>query len=1139
MRNIYGTRSIIPNNYYFTFDKIYDNEAAVKGASRDSVLIGRAVLAQQERTVWLKTNNGYLKVAKLDNEGRFIYSEGYSLQNSENIDTLNSKGNTFNDDGCYLVDTRQHPDIAGTFPTVTGIKNTTDDSGNTIEEYKKNSFFVLNQFSEEAPKEFFKQVTETDKDGTITSQTNAEAAQRNGVTLYKKDTSTNSTEATFVPAVELSIDAKTVYYILDKAIIPVYQVIHDLTGAFDEDTENTIAKIDSVETNTGTTKADITGDILFHYGKTLIRKGYQVFQSTKDNIEKKSSDTSTDKDYNNLVYHEIVTTTDKDKKETKTKKAEYYTYDKGAKKFKGGATINPNGDSFYKEVFWGSCTYTDGNSEVTLYNLGTWVDESEHYTGYLGNLNATQFNHTNTVYDPKEKNLLYEQEGSETRESLHDRDGKKYITLVDAINQLDRVIGSTNERFKGIEGIINDTKDNGYSPKAKNVAGMSGDARHFNIKQNNLADAIIVHDADIGQLGKELTSDYTYNLNFTNTTWQTSTEDYKGNEGSNLGPEDTDISQINSLTGAIKKLDDILGYQGRLHQLNNNNAAVNASAVSTGKAQQVTNVLTDKRKYNIPEANVIDALIHHDADIGFIEKINTDNTYNLNFNEGQASIDGGTHLDNTDGTDNERTSFSEINSLTGAIKKLDDILGYQGRLNFNTGVGTAAANSGKARLVTGLKTNESDKRQYNIPETNVIDALVHHDADIGQIENINTKNTYNLKFTTDYQENEGTNLNSEEIDFSQINSLTGAIKKLDNVLGSQSRLGCLGNDKDVYVIAAADDNKQNTNAADDARKYNIPESNVIDALIHHDADIGSLETELNTTNTYNLLFTSSSNIGGEGTNLDNTDISNTDRTHASNINSLTGAIKKLDDIIGTQLRLGDKQALNSYPTSVDEDDKAAKSMIAGDSRSAYIAEYNIIDALAHKSADIGDIAFTNIHQGTTLKNLVFNNKDATESIAPGIDKDNNKYKYQSIADAIVILDKLLGSIITLSSKNNFESNSDITTALETLDNLIGAWVTTGWYEKWDGKSETVSEKPFDTIVVYLQNINEWLKTLTENKEDKASMDIFKHLINNLAENMDILDINLTSLTQRVNNLANYGDLPSLGNGGGSITWGTF
>ena len=78
MRSIYGTRSIIPNNYYFTFDKIYKNEKEVQEAN-DSILIGRAVLAKAEHTVWLKTTNGYLKVAKLDNEGRFIYLEGYTL----------------------------------------------------------------------------------------------------------------------------------------------------------------------------------------------------------------------------------------------------------------------------------------------------------------------------------------------------------------------------------------------------------------------------------------------------------------------------------------------------------------------------------------------------------------------------------------------------------------------------------------------------------------------------------------------------------------------------------------------------------------------------------------------------------------------------------------------------------------------------------------------------------------------------------------------------------------------------------------------------------------------------------------------------------------------------------------------------
>ena len=84
---IYGSRTIIPNNYYFTFDKIYENETSVVNGSGDSVLIGRCVLALAEKTVWMKTVNGYLKVAKLDNEARFEYTEGYVLSELDCIDT--------------------------------------------------------------------------------------------------------------------------------------------------------------------------------------------------------------------------------------------------------------------------------------------------------------------------------------------------------------------------------------------------------------------------------------------------------------------------------------------------------------------------------------------------------------------------------------------------------------------------------------------------------------------------------------------------------------------------------------------------------------------------------------------------------------------------------------------------------------------------------------------------------------------------------------------------------------------------------------------------------------------------------------------------------------------------------------------
>ena len=124
MRNIYGNRSIIPNNYYFTFDKIYPNENTIKTNTSDGVFIGRTVLAEEESTVWLKTVKGYIKVAKLDNTGRFSYLEGKYLDNNYNIDDLKSNGNTYHGNGTYLVkyssDTGNQPKIFLCIPPLYG-----------------------------------------------------------------------------------------------------------------------------------------------------------------------------------------------------------------------------------------------------------------------------------------------------------------------------------------------------------------------------------------------------------------------------------------------------------------------------------------------------------------------------------------------------------------------------------------------------------------------------------------------------------------------------------------------------------------------------------------------------------------------------------------------------------------------------------------------------------------------------------------------------------------------------------------------------------------------------------------------------------------------------------------------------------
>ena len=136
MRNIYGNRSIIPNNYYFTFDRIYPNEDTVKTNTSDGVFIGRTVLAEEESTVWLKTVKGYIKVAKLDNTGRFSYLEGKYLnqENSfNNIDNLKSGGTTPHGNGTYLIEYNEN----GKWPNPNGFS------------LQKGDLFLLYQYTVE------------------------------------------------------------------------------------------------------------------------------------------------------------------------------------------------------------------------------------------------------------------------------------------------------------------------------------------------------------------------------------------------------------------------------------------------------------------------------------------------------------------------------------------------------------------------------------------------------------------------------------------------------------------------------------------------------------------------------------------------------------------------------------------------------------------------------------------------------------------------------------------------------------------------------------------------------------------------------------------------------------------------------
>ena len=83
--------------------------------------------------------------------------------------------------------------------------------------------------------------------------------------------------------------------------------------------------------------------------------------------------------------------------------------------------------------------------------------------------------------------------------------------------------------------------------------------------------------------------------------------------------------------------------------------------------------------------------------------------------------------------------------MVEATNTLDEIIGSKTRLD-----GTQVNQITQGSLSQVLA---DDLRPYNIPEDDIMDTLVHHDADIGAIENINYNGenkemfTYNLIFS--------------------------------------------------------------------------------------------------------------------------------------------------------------------------------------------------------------------------------------------------------------------------------------------------------------------------------------------------------------------------------------------------------
>lgn len=654
MRNIYGTRSIIPNNYYFTFDKIYANENDVKNHNSDNILIGRTVLAYTEHTVWLKTNNGYIKVAKLDNEGRFIYGEGYVLEDNDDINNLYSKGNTYNDDGVYIVDTTN--DIKGDFPKPKGTITAYED-GTTTSTYKDNSTFLLYQYSE-TPKESYEQLTITDENGVVINQDNAIKASKVGKILYEKSENDNK-QPIYKPLVALSIDSQTVYYAVKEISVPTYQILIDITG------KTRISNSEKIEDD-----LNLANKIFFRKVTTKYNQGL----AEGDRI---------------------------------------YTYDETIKKcIATGAKVKPDQTTInkYKKII-----DTEGEEPTTW---SSWYDISDQYTGYLGALNGTGFNHTNKKYDDKKAS-------------------GDYLTLVDAINQLDKVIGSTNQRFNKINPTQVSTNDDG------NDVSNIDDNRPVKITEDSLADTIVRHDADIGQLPLSNSEAFS---NMTVVQENTYT------------PEDTvNKAKVRSIIDMITVLDKIIGDYREIDD-NNNDSIRPTHGLDFGK-------------------NLVDNIKHISVDIGNIE--NLTNLNNINF------------------TNDEKIKPIDIHSAADAIKLLDSAIGRISGLENDTNKinkNNLVESLNQLNSLIGLINNLSGTNGIN--KNNLVETLNQLNTKVGDVNTIlggansivdgeiskNANLAYGLKTLNDIIGNISLILTKEKND----ETLIDVVKRLLNNIGDWS-----------------------------------------------------------------------------------------------------------------------------------------------------------------------------------------------------------------------------------------------------------------------------------------------------------------------------------------------------------------
>lgn len=614
MTGLYGNRSIIPNNYYFTFDYIYKDESkAHENESKDGILIGRCVLAKAESTVLLKTVGGYIRVAKLDNEGRFALSEGYSLTELDDIDLLTGCGLTPNGDGLYVVNfdiVSKAITTDGTIGDAYSFKETGQSNdevnekqtghghwphvrGQVDKEYLTGRTFLLRQTSSIQP--VLKDDGTENNNVTLTQMKTADQLSSGVTYYYSKDGTTYTPKVLSKKDIsELSSSAIGNYYVASTRTVKLYQTLTDIT-------RDDIKDINTTRTN------------LNHKNKTFYRSIDAVFVSADDNYIKDN------KQIGNISYFKLNDKGQFESETSKTDTTQLYVI----------KNIYNNDGSYYNDQ--------EGWSD--------WYDITEAYTGYIGDLNPTtegnrakgtstklicckisttdeSGNSTTSIDNYNKYNKYYDSSGnSETpTEAEYYKNPEKYYiktnskrdnlsddsNLVEAINSLDEILGSSS-RMKA-SGTVNVVRAGSLDSE------LDSDSRTYNIPEGNIMDALVHHDADIGQIEGVSTSltneEYdTYNVNFSYT-----------DSATNTGKEATGRATINSLTDFARKLDSALGPQARLGRSSTVNASSKGNTVTGAGADG-----GDVRNYFVGETNAIDALVKLTADSGMLSNIDNDN----------------------------------------------------------------------------------------------------------------------------------------------------------------------------------------------------------------------------------------------------------------------------------------------------------------------------------------------------------------------------------------------------------------------------------------------------------------------------------------------------------------------------------